>query len=118
MARFLSPGQVWAGVAKQRLLVTRRDGGTSCPQKPGRRCGQHSGRIGPEGTCHLILEKALDGGAEGTAHEALGSGRVMQEADLQGEEPILQWQSLHDLMALPVPDIQVAPISSWVETGR
>ena len=31
---------------------------------------------------HLILEEALDGGAEGTAHKALGSSRVVQEADL------------------------------------
>lgn len=68
--------------------------------------------------CHLILEEALDGGAEGTAHEALGGGRVVQEADLQGDEPVLQRQGLHNLTALPVPDVQAVPISSWVETGQ
>ena len=31
-----------------------------------------AGRRGPKDTCHLILVEALDGGAEGTAHEALG----------------------------------------------
>ena len=50
-------------------------------QKPGQR-QQQDCRTGPEGARHLILEEALDGGAEGTAHKALGSSRVVQEADL------------------------------------
>lgn len=57
-------------------------------QKAGQRQQQDCG-TGPEGACHLILEEALDGGAEGTAHEALGSSWVVQEADLQGYEPVL-----------------------------
>lgn len=60
---------------------------------------------------YLVLVEALDGGAEGAAHEALGSGRVMQEANLQGNEPILHSQGLHQLPALPVPNVQVAAIA-------
>lgn len=73
---------------------------------------------GPEGACHLVLEEALDGGAEGTAHEALGSGWVMEEADLQGDETVLQRQGLHDLTALPVPDVQAASVQSCMGPGR
>lgn len=63
--------------------------------------------LGAEGqrTRHLVLVEALDVGAEGTAHEALGSIRVVQEADLQGNKPILHRQGLHNLMALPVPHV-------------
>lgn len=68
--------------------------------KPGH--GAHETGVGG-GACYLILVEALDGGAEGTAHKALGSIWVVEEADLQGNEPILQRQRLDNLMALPVP---------------
>lgn len=38
---------------------------------------------------YLILVEALDGGAEGAAYKALSGIWVMQEADLQRDEPIL-----------------------------
>jgi hypothetical protein len=53
---------------------------------------------------HGAHETGVGGGAsEGTAHKALGSIWVVEEADLQGNEPILQRQRLDNLMALPVP---------------
>lgn len=80
-------------------------GGWVSPRERGASWLWMAGRRGPEDTRHLILVEALDGGAEGTAHEALGRVWVVQEADLQGDEPVLQGQGLHDLMALPVPHV-------------
>lgn len=76
-------GEVWAAGAQQRRLLTPRERGVYGTE------GWVGALTGPEGARHLILEEALDGGAEGTAHEALGSGWVVEEADFQGDAPIL-----------------------------
>lgn len=62
------------------------------------------------GQSYLILVEALDVGAEGTAYKALSGSWVMQEADLQGDQPIFHLQGLDNLMTLPVPHMYAAPI--------
>lgn len=103
---------IWASRARQRGPGLERGVARGSGRLAEVQAGT-SGRRRPEDTCHLILVEALDGGAEGTAHEALGCIGVVQEADLQGDEPILQRQGLHDLMALPVPHVYVATIQPW-----
>lgn len=103
---------IWASRARQRGPGLERGVARGSGRLAEVQAGT-AGRRGPEDTCHLILVEALDGGAEGTAHEALGCIGVVQEADLQGDEPILQRQGLHDLMALPVPHVYVATIQPW-----
>lgn len=73
----------------------------------GQSCGQNSWdagvRVRLEGAGYLVSIEMLDVGAEGTAHKALRGIWVMQEADLQRNESVLQRQGLYELMALPVP---------------
>lgn len=103
--------------AEQRGVGHPQREGVSRLWRPGRCKPGNAGRRGPDDTRHLILVEVLDGGAEGTAHKALGRIWVVQEADLQGDEPILQRQGLHDLVALPVPHVYVASIQPWGGDG-
>lgn len=111
------PGETGLAELSRGAWVTPRERGVSRLWKPGRCKAGNAGRRRPDDTRHLILVEVLDGGAEGTAHEAVGRIWVVQEADLQGDEPILQRQGLHDLVALPVPHVDVASIQPWGRDG-
>ena len=62
---------------------------------------------------HLGPEEAVDSGAQGTAHVALGGAGLVEEADLQGHRSLHpQVQALQLLVGGPVPHMDAGPVEA------